>query len=97
MTSDVPLTITRTLTLTLTLTLTPTITLALALTLATTPKPKPNPDQVYEDVKPKKIKAVTMEDGTEMVSLGLPAHPSQPLAAPHPLPSGRSTSVDALA
>ena len=52
---------------------------------------------VYEDVKPKKIKAVTMEDGTEMVSLGLPTHPSQPLAAPHPLPSGRSTSVDALA
>ena len=26
---------------------------------------------VYEDVKPKKIKAVTMEDGTEMARLDL--------------------------
>ena len=44
---------------------------------------------VYEDIKPKKIKAVTMEDGTEMVSptptrtpLAAPRSPSQPLAAP---------------
>ena len=49
---------------------------------------------VYEDIKPKKIKAVTMEDGTEMVSRTLTR---TPLAAPRPPPPDRSTAVDALA
>ena len=53
---------------------------------------------VYEDIKPKKVKAVTMEDGTEMVSRALTrtplAAPSQPLAD---LLQIVRLSVDALA
>ena len=49
---------------------------------------------VYEDIKPKKIKPVTMEDGTEMVRLTLTR---TPLAAPRPPRPGRSTSVGTLA